>query len=348
MANTMRAWVQQGFGGQEVRVLADVPVPVPAADDVLVRVSACALNRLDVLQRRAPVIPVFRLPHIGGMDIYGEVVRSGGPEGDPLLGETVVLDPVVVCLRCDHCCSGHTEYCRELRTVGSTRDGGLAEFVVVPARNCIPVSAGALSPEEYASIPVASVTAWHAVVTVGKALPGEVVVVPGAGSGVGGAGVLIAKSIGATVITTVGTPDKIEAATSLGADLVIDRSGGAWWEQVLDATDGRGADLVIDHVGGEFLQQAIDATRIDGRIVMSGTTAGDRSEILSTRLFHWGKRILGHGGYSPQELRDVVHRYECGELRPLIDSTFPFEGYLDAEARLESGGFSGKVVMCVG
>ena len=323
-----------------------IPPPPPRPDEVLVRVVACALNRLDVLQRYAPVIPVFRVPHIAGMDVFGVVDSTGGAEGEALVGQPVVLDPVVYCQECDQCLLGRTWYCRQLRTIGSTRDGGFAELVAVPARNCVLVDATALRPEQFAAIPVASVTAWHALVGIGELTAGETVVIPGAGSGVGSAGIVVAKQLGARVVTTVGSAAKIPAAKALGADVVIDRSAGDWWTAALAATDGLGADFVWDHVGGPFLQQAIDALRLDGRIVVSGTTASDRSEIVSTRLFHFGKRILGHGGYSPAELREVVARAQAGELVPVIDSTYDFDELPDAEARLESGEFSGKVVVC--
>ncbi|MDM4764065.1 zinc-binding dehydrogenase [Galbitalea sp. SE-J8] len=311
----------------------------------MVRVRACALNRLDVLQRRAPVVPTFRLPHIAGMDVVGEVVSVGEEVPATALGARVVLDPVVVCERCDRCVAGLPMYCRELRTVGSSRDGGFADLVAAPWRNCIPVPEGALDDAELASVPVASVTAWHAITGPGAVRAGEVVVVPAAGSGVGAAGIQIAKNLGATVITTVGDPGKIAAAEALGADAVIDRTAGPWWERAVELTDGRGVDVVIDHVGGEFVQQAIDALRIEGRIVMSGTTAGSEAAFRGTSLFHWGKRILGHGGYRPAEMRAVVEEYLAGRLRAVVDGVWGFEALPEAEERLESGRFNGKLVL---
>lgn len=341
----MRAWLQTAFGAQEVRGSTEVPAPSPAAGEVLVRVRACALNRLDVLQRRAPVVGTFRLPHIAGMDVVGEIVAVGEGIAEDVIGQRVVLDPVVVCGECDQCQADLPMYCRRLRTIGSSRDGGLAEYVAAPYRNCIDVPEGGLSDIELASVPVASVTAWHAIVVTGAVQPGETVVVPGAGSGVGAAGVQIAKRLGCEVITTVGSAEKAAAAAALGADLVIDRSTCDWWEAVRKATGGRGADVVIDHVGGPFLQQAIDALRIEGRVVMSGTTAGGESTFNGTSLFHWGKRILGHGGYRHEELRTVVDEYLGGRLTPVIDSVWGFDELPEAERRLESGRFSGKLVI---
>jgi NADPH:quinone reductase-like Zn-dependent oxidoreductase len=341
----MKAWLQTGFGGPEVRVLAEIPRPLPAVDEVIVKIVACALNRLDLLQRRQPVVGGFGLPHIGGMDITGVVIEAGSGLGEQLLGANVVLDPVVTCGSCDRCRAGQPEYCREFRTIGSSRSGGLAEYVAVPARNCIPVDAAAISLESLAAVPVASVTAWHALRGVGRIAPGETIVVPGAGSGLGVAGIQIGRAMGCRVITTVGHSGKVAAAQAIGADLVIDRSQGDWVAAARAFTGDVGADLVWDHVGGPFLQQAIDASRIGGRIVLSGSTAGNQSSIKNTSLFHWGRSLLGHGGYSVAEMRDTVAAYCRGDLRVVIDSRWSFDELPLAEQRLESNEFFGKVLI---
>jgi NADPH:quinone reductase-like Zn-dependent oxidoreductase len=347
MAGTMRAWVQTGFGGPEVRVLQEVPRPVAAEDEVIVRVAACALNRLDVLQRREPLVAAFRLPHIAGMDIVGEVIEAGSAEGEPLLGAKVVIDPVVICDHCDMCRAERPMYCRNFRTIGSSRDGGLAELVAVPARNCIIANSSSTTLEQLACVPVASVTAWHGLISVGRIQAGETIVVPGAGSGLGVAGIQMARQRGCRVITTVGTAAKLEAARALGADLVIDRSQSDWVAEARRFTDDLGVDMVWDHIGGPFLQQAIDACRIDGRVVLSGSTAGNQSCFKNTSLFQWGKSLLGHGGYTPAEMRAVVGAYCRGELRVVVDSRWQFTDLPQAERRLESGDFFGKILLWV-
>jgi len=343
----MKAWVQSAFGGPEVRRLEVVPEPVPAADEVVVKVIACALNRLDILQRREALLAAFALPHIGGMDIVGTVVEAGSAAGEALDGVTVVIDPVVSCETCDMCRANLPMYCRNLRTIGSTRPGGLAEYVAVPIRNCIPVEAPKVTLPELAGVPVASVTAWHGLLGAGRIGAGEVVVVPGAGSGLGVAGIQIARRHGCRVVTTVGSAAKVAPALAIGADFVIDRSSGDWVAEARDITEGNGVDLVWDHVGGPFLQQAIDACRIGGRVVMSGTTAGTQSTIRNTSVFHWGKSLIGHGGYSRQEMHDTVSAYSAGELKLVVDSYWDFERVPEAEARLESGEFFGKVIVCM-
>jgi NADPH:quinone reductase-like Zn-dependent oxidoreductase len=351
MAGTMKAWVQTGFGGPEVRSLQEVARPVPADDEVIVKVIACALNRLDVLQRRQPLVAAFRLPHIAGMDIVGQVAEAGSAAASSLSGTTVVIDPVVTCdttdleHTCDMCRADLPMYCQNFRTIGSSRDGGLAEYVAVPARNCIAADSTFTTLEQLACVPVASVTAWHGLLGVGRIQSGETVVIPGAGSGLGVAGLQIARDRGCRVITTVGSAAKLEAARTIGADLVIDRSQSDWVAEARRFTGETGVDMVWDHVGGTFLQQAIDACRIGGRVVLSGSTAGNQSCFKNTSLFQWGKSLLGHGGYTAAEMRAVVAAYGSGQLRIVIDSRWHFSELPLAEQRLESDQFFGKLVI---
>jgi len=341
----MCAWVQTAFGGAETLQRRDVPRPRPASDEVLIAVRACALNRLDLLQRAGPVVPGFRLPHIGGMDIAGVVVASGGAEGETLVGQAVVLDPVVTCGTCAWCARDLPGFCPDLRTIGSSRDGGFAEYVAAPVRNCHIHDPDHVSATDMASVPVASVTAWRGLLGAGKLASGESVVIPGAGSGLGSAGIQIAKSRGARVIAMAAGAAKCVRAEALGADVVIDRMAGDWVAAVREATAGAGADLVWDHVGGAFLQQAIDACAIGGRVVMSGTTAGHESTIRNTSIFHYGRSLVGHGGYTRHDMQATIDAYLSGALRAVVDSVWDMADLPEAMARLERSDFFGKIVI---
>lgn len=347
----MKAWVQETFGGPEVRRLREISMPKPAENEVLIKVRSVALNRLDILQRRSPVVGTFQLPHVAGMDVVGTVTATGDSQGSALIGKSVVLDPVVTCGTCDYCTAGMPMYCNALRTIGSSRAGGLAEYVVAPVENCIEVDACVVPLEELAAVPVASVTAWHGLLGAGQIKAKETIVVPGAGSGLGVAGIQIAKRHGCTVITLVSGSGKAAKARALPegqrADLVIDRTNENWVEAARAFTNGKGVDMVWDHVGGPFLQQAIDALRIGGRVIMSGTTAGNHSGVTNTSVFHWGKSIIGHGGYSREEMRDTIAAYARGDLKLVLDSKWCFEDLPKAEERLESNDFFGKILVCL-
>ena len=181
----MKAYVQRGHGGPDVCSFEDLAELVPGPGEVLLKVEAAGLNRLDLLQRNAPLVRGFALPHVAGMDVVGTVLAHG-PDvsaATPARSSTVMVDPVTTCRRCPMCLSDREPYCENLRTVGSTRQGGFAEYVVVPADRCWPVP-GHLTVIEAAAIPVAYLTAWQALVSVGKVQPGEVVVVNAANAGV--------------------------------------------------------------------------------------------------------------------------------------------------------------------
>ena len=180
----MRALVQTAFGGPEVVALQSVPDPVPGPADVLVRVRACALNRLDVLQRQGPaVLPGFRLPHIAGMDVAGHVEAAGGEVGGLAAGDRVVIDPTLGCGTCPRCAAGDPGHCASVRVVGGNIAGGFAEYVAVPARlaHRVPAHVGL---DEAAALPSAWSTAWHATLTVGAVAAGETVLVQAAASAV--------------------------------------------------------------------------------------------------------------------------------------------------------------------
>ncbi|GAA1943770.1 zinc-binding dehydrogenase [Microbacterium aquimaris] len=345
----MRAWVQEAFGGPEVRRLLDVAAPAPGPDEVLVRVLAVALNRLDVLQRSEAVVGGMSVPHIAGMDIVGEVAATGDAVDGDLLGTVALIDPVVSCGRCRMCVDDTPTYCADFATIGSTRDGGMAEYVAVPARNVLPVHVSPQDPEELAriaAVPVSGATAWRGLLGAGGLRSGEVVVIPGAGSGLGAVGVQIALSLGATVITLVSGESKKRRALEAGAHHVIDRTATLdWVAEVQSLTGGEGADMVWDHVGGDFLGASLRATRPGGRVVLSGTTAGLDTRLHLPDLYQPGRSILGHGSYGRADMAAAVAGFTEGRYAVHIDSVWPFEALPEAEARLESNDFFGKIVV---
>ncbi|MFT4305568.1 MAG: zinc-binding dehydrogenase [Microbacterium sp.] len=344
----MKAWVQTGFGGPEVRRLMELAAPRPAADEVLVRTLATALNRLDVLQRVEPVVPGMTLPHIAGMDVVGEVVAAGSTDGERLLGAVVLIDPVVSCGDCEYCRADTPAYCARFATIGSTRAGGMGELTAVPARNCTVIDVDATDATrlaELAALPVACATAWRGLLGAGSLRAGETVVIPGAGSGLGSAGVQIALSRGATVITMASGVAKCERALAAGAHHVIDRTAtDDWTAEVRRLTHGRGADIVWDHVGGAFLGEALRATRPGGRVVLSGTTAGLDMRLHLPDLYQPGRSIVGHGSYSRADMASALAAFTDGAFRVVIDSVWPYDQLPAAEAKLESNDFFGKIV----
>ena len=216
----MKATIFKKHGGPDVLEYTDVPEPALRANEVLVKVKACALNHLDVFVRNGLPGIEIPLPHILGNDIAGIVREVGELVSWVKPGDEVMVNPGVSCGHCEACLSGQDNLCREYDMIGYRRNGGYAELVAVPAVNIIPKPAQ-LSWAEAASLPLVTLTAWHMLVTRANVQPGEDVLVHAAGSGVGSIAIQIAKLRGARVITTASSDEKLAKARDLGADETV-------------------------------------------------------------------------------------------------------------------------------
>ncbi|GAA2907989.1 zinc-binding dehydrogenase [Streptosporangium fragile] len=312
----MRALVQTAFGGPEAVSVQRVADPEPGPLDVVVQVRACALNRLDLLQRRGPgVLPGFSLPHIAGMDIAGHVVAAGPAVTTARVGDRVVIDPTLGCGSCPHCRAGDRGHCADLRVVGGNRPGGFAEFVAVPAHLAHPVPEH-VDLDEAAALPTPWSTAWHATYAVGQVAAGDCVVIQAAASSVSIAAIQLAKRAGAQVVAVAGSAEKLATAAALGADLLL-RNDDPVADAVRDHTGGRGADVALDHVGAATWPHSLACLRIGGRLVMFGNTSGDRVSLSLADVYHRGLRLLGAGAYTPDDFTGMLDAYFAGGLRTL-------------------------------
>src|SRR5205085_10854105 len=222
----MKAVVFNEHGGPGVLQYKETEDPTIKADEVLVEVRACALNHLDIWARGGLPGIKIPLPHILGNDIAGVVREAGELVTWVKAGDEVMLQPGVSCGHCINCLRGQDNLCLEYDILGQRRDGGYAELVTAPGVNVIPKPKG-LSWEEAAALPLETVTAWHMLVTRARVQPGEDVLIHAAGSGVGSIGIQVAKLRGARVIATAGSDVKLEKASELGADEVVnDKTSG--------------------------------------------------------------------------------------------------------------------------
>jgi NADPH:quinone reductase-like Zn-dependent oxidoreductase len=343
----MKAYVQRGYGSSDVCGFEDIDEPVAQRGEVVIKVRATALNRLDLLQRNAPLVRGFTLPHIAGMDVVGEVVSHGiGVDVvHAAMGSLVLVDPVTTCRVCERCISGNEPYCETLTTVGSTRFGGFAEYVAVPADRCWPVPSH-LSVTQAAGVPVAYITAWRAAVIVGRVAPSDVVLINGANAGVSIAAMQFARSRGATVIGTVRGERAVEQLRALGYHHLVDGSDvGSIAEAVRTLTRGHGADLVIDHVGPAQFAASVESMAVEGRMVFCGTTTGTNVDLSLTDVYWWGRSLIGAGGYRPADFGDMLNAVSAGALVPCIDEVAPFEELPRLLDRLEHDRVVGKLVV---
>jgi NADPH:quinone reductase-like Zn-dependent oxidoreductase len=336
----------QQHGGPEVLKYTDVPDPVVRPNEVLVRVRACALNRLDLWVRQGiPGVPI-PLPHIPGSDVAGEIVKIGAEVTTVRVGQRVVLAPGVTCGKCAACLAGLDNRCRQFTNLGYMIDGGCAELVRAPEVNCLPYPEN-LSFEQAAAVPLVFQTAWHMLLARAELQPGEDVLILGAGSGVGVAAIQIAKFFGARVIATAGTDEKLAKARDLGADHVINHKSQKIRNEVRRITGKRGVDVVFEHVGTATWDESLASLAPSGRLVTCGATTGYDAKVDLRFLFSRQLSLLGSYMGTKSELRTVMKLVAEGRLKPIVDRVFPLAEAAAAHAYLESGAQFGKVVLTV-
>jgi len=342
----MKAIVFHQHGGPEVLKYTDAPEPALRANDVLVRVKACALNHLDLWVRRGlPNVPL-PLPHIPGSDVAGEIAKIGADVTTIRVGQKVVLAPLVSCGKCPACLGGLDNRCRQASNLGYMIDGGCAEFVRAPEVNCL-VYPEDLTWEEAAAIPLVFQTAWHMLITRAELQPGEDVLILGAGSGVGSAAIQIAKFFGARVLTTAGSEAKLAKAKELGADHLIDYKTQKIRDEVRRITDKRGVDVVVEHVGAATWEDSLSSLAPTGRLVTCGATTGYDAKVDLRFLFSRQLSLLGSYMGTKSELHMVMKLVAAGKLKPVVDRVFPLGEAAAAHAYLESSSQFGKVVLSV-
>jgi len=342
----MKAIVFEQHGGPEVLKYTYAPEPTLRANDVLVRVKACALNHLDLWVRRGiPNVPI-PLPHIPGSDIAGEIAKIGTDVTTVRVGQKVVLAPLVSCGKCPACIAGLDNRCRQATNLGYMLDGGCAEFVRALEVNCLPYPEN-LKWEEAASIPLVFQTAWHMLVARAELRPGEDVLVLGAGSGVGTAAIQVAKFFGARVITTAGSDEKLAKAKELGADHLINHKTQKIRDEVRRITNKRGVDVVLEHVGTATWDDSLASLASGGRLVTCGATTGYDAKVDLRFLFSRQLSLLGSYMGTKSELHTVMKLVSAGKLKPVVDKVFPLAQAATAHAYLESGAQFGKVVLTV-
>ena len=342
----MKAVIFTEHGGPEVLKYTDAPEPQPRADEVLVRVRACALNHLDLWIRRGIPGIQIPMPHINGSDISGEIAAVGELVTDIRAGEKVLLQPGISCGLCAACLAGNDNLCRKYTLLGYLVNGGYAEFVCAPSRNAVAIPAR-LSFEEAAAIPLVFITAWHMLVTRAKLQAGEDVLILGGGSGVGSAAIQIAKVLGARVIATVGAEEKVEKVRALGADEVIVHTKQQIHAEVKRLTGKRGVDVVIEHVGTATWDQSVACLAVNGRLVTCGATTGHDAKIDLRFLFSRHLSILGSYMGSKAELFPVLELVARKLIHPVVDKVFPLTEAAEAHRRLEARSQFGKIVLAV-
>jgi NADPH:quinone reductase-like Zn-dependent oxidoreductase len=313
-------------GGPEVLRYEDAEDPVAGEGEVLIRLRAASLNHLDVWTRRG--MPSAPKPRILGADGAGVIEEVGpGAEGFAA-GDEVVINP------------GLDD---GAHIIGEHSDGTHAELISVPAEYVHPLPAD-LTFVQAAAFPLVFLTAYRMLVTRANLQKDEWVLVWGVGSGVGSASLVIAKALGAHVVATSSSDDKLSKARELGADAVVNHETGDVAAAVKEATEGHGADVVVEHVGEATWKTSLQAAATEGRVVVCGATSGPNPPAQLHRIWWKQLAILGSTMGTRADFAGVYDLVARGSAEPVVDRVFPLSEAAAAHEHLENGEQFGKVV----
>ncbi len=329
----MRVIEISAYGAPDVLRLAERPLPVAGAGEILIRVSASGINRPDVLQRTGnyPVPP--GVTDIPGLEVAGVIVDG---QADELLQAGLQLGQRVCAL---------------------VAGGGYAQYCVAPIAQTLPVPQG-LNDVEAASLPETFFTVWSNVFDRGRLQNGEIFLVQGGTSGIGVTAIQLAKAMGAQVIATAGSDEKCAACLSLGANHAINYKSHDFQAEVMRLTQGKGVDVILDMVAGSYVAKEIECLSEDGRLVIIAVQGGVKSEfnaglVLRRRLTITGstlrpRPIAFKAAIAKACLEKVWPFLENGAIKPVIYQTFKAEDASKAHTLMETNQHVGKIVLTWG
>lgn len=330
MQRTMRHIAMVGTGGPEVLALAEAPMPEPGPGEVLIAVHAAGVNRPDIAQREGRYPPPPGASPILGLEVAGVIAALGpGVEGWRVGDRVCAL----------------------------VNGGGYAEFVAVPAPQCLPIPAG-YDFIRAAAIPETYFTVWANLFERGRLARGETALIHGGTSGIGTTAIQLAHEFGATVYATAGSAEKCLACLRLGAAAAIDYRAQDFVEEIKRLTDGRGVDVILDMVGGDYIPRNIRCLALDGRLVIiaflrgSKVTEMDFLPVMTRRLTITGSTMRPRSTAQKGAIAEALRRHvwpvlEAGRCGPVIHTVFPLAAAADAHRLMESSQHIGKIVLAV-
>jgi NADPH:quinone reductase-like Zn-dependent oxidoreductase len=342
----LRALTISAHGGlDQLEYRTDLPIPEVPVGHVRVRLTAAALNRLDLFMVGGLPGVTLRPPWVMGADGTGVLDAVGeGTTVAAVIGDNVIINPGISDGTCEYCRAGEESLCIHFGILGEHHPGTLAEYVVVPAANVrwIPFE---IPFETAAAFTLATLTAWRMVVTRAKVGPDDDVLIWGIGGGVAMAAMKIAKQLGARVWVTSSSDDKLERARTLGADETLNYRSTDVGKEIRARTGKRGVSVVIDDVGAATWKQSLVALGKGGRLVTCGATSGPLVETDARRLFWNQWTIMGSTMGNDAEFTCVAGELTAGKLLPQVDSVFELENGREAFERMASGEQFGKIVV---
>ncbi|MBF9349660.1 quinone oxidoreductase [Mycobacteroides chelonae] len=317
-------------GGPEALCWTEVPDPSPGPGEILIDVTAAAVNRADLLQRQG----LYPMPpgasHILGLECSGVIAQVGADVSEWSVGQAV---------------------CALLS------GGGYAEKVVVPAGQVLPIPSN-INLDVAAALPEVACTVWSNLVMTARMAAGQSILIHGGSSGIGTHAIQVAKALGVRVAITAGTPDKLDACRDLGADLTINYRATDFVQAVHNFTDGAGVDLILDIMGAKYLDRNVDALGNDGHLVIIGMQGGAVAELNIAKLITKrgsitattlrGRPLDGPSGKAAivdAVTQDLWPLVEAGKVLPIVGAEIPVSQAGEAHRLLESGEIVGKVLL---
>ena len=326
--------------------LTDIAEPeAPGPGEVTLRVKAVALNHIDVWGWRGMAFAKRKMPLVIGAEAAGVVDAIGPGVASVLPGQLVAVYGARTCGLCKPCREGRDNLCEHVGGVhGFHLDGFAQEKINIPARQLVPAPPG-VDAIGAALAPVTFGTVEHMLFDNAKLEPGETILVHAGGSGIGTAAIQLANKIGCTVITTVGSDDKIEKARALGADHVINYRKDRFEGVVRKLTKKKGVDVVFEHVGKDTWAGSMLCMKRGGRLVTCGSTSGVSTEMNLMMLFQQQLKLLGSFGCRMENMANAMEKMARGLVHPVIDTEVTFDGIETALERMESRQIFGKIVL---
>ena len=310
-----------------LQLRTDLPIPVPAAHQVLIKVSAAGVNRPDLMQRQGVYPPPPGASSILGLEIAGNIVQVGNNVGRFKAGDAV--------------CALVT-------------GGGYAEYCLASAACCLPIPPG-LNFVQAAALPETFFTVWSNVFDRGRLTAGETLLVHGGGSGIGSTAIQLAKAFGNTIYVTAGSDEKCRRCLALGADAAINYRQQDFTDSVHQLTNGKGVDVILDMIGGDYFPRNLKCLAIEGRLVQIAIQNGAKSEINLWQVMLKRHTITGSAlrARSDNFKADIAHQLQekvwphltNGRIKPIIDSVFPLADAEHAQARMANNQHFGKIIL---
>jgi alcohol dehydrogenase len=331
---------------RQVVLIEDIDAPKPKSNEILIKVEAASYNYNDLWGIWGEPIKI-PMPHISGSDAAGTVVETGeNVSANIKIGDRVVAHPNLTCRVCNECTEGREYDCSSRKVWGFQTGplwGGFAQYTHMPEVNVVKLHDN-VSFNDAAAISMVGMTAWHMLVTRAKILPGQTVLIMGGGSGMGIAGIQIAKLFNCDVIATAGNKDKMDKCLQLGADYAVNHRESDWYRKVREIMNKQGVDVVFEHIGKTAFPQELNLLKMGGTLVSTGATTGYDSAIDLRYLFFKGINLLGATQGTKAGLQEVIRWVSKGKIKPVIDTILPFTNMVEGHVKMADSQLFGKIL----